>query len=296
MFGSLQRSWELGKETWNVLRQDRALVVFPILAGIASLLVSASFLIPAVLWFTSHEVGRGAGGRAQLDFGPLQYALTFLYYLVSYFVVVFFNTGLVACVRMRFSGQSPTVSDGFQFAVRNLGLIFKWSLLSATVGTIIRVVEERADWLGRIIIGLVGVAWSIATTFAVPVLVYDQVGPIEAVKRSAQAFRRTWGATVVANFGLNTAFWLLFLPSLVLLVSAGIIAGGMAQANGALAGLIFGGALLLCVLYWLALAIIQSTLQGIFLTACYHYASTGVVPSAFTPEHVINAWRPKSAK
>jgi len=293
MFETLQRSWDLAKETWGVLREDRALVVFPIKSGIASLLVCASFLIPIgfQMW---GEVGQHAGARAHFEPSALQYALLFLYYLVSYFVVVFFNAGLVACVRMRFEGHTPTVSDGLNFSVRNIGLIFKWALLSATVGTILRVVEERASWLGRIVVGLVGLAWSIATVFAVPVLVYDQVGPIEAVKRSVQAFRRTWGETVVANFGLNMVFNLLFLPSIVVLIVAGVVAGGLAQTSALQAGIVFGGALVLCVVYWLTLAIVQSTLQGIFLTACYHYASTGMVPGAFSQEHVMHAWRPKT--
>jgi len=293
MFQTLQRSWDLAKETWDVLRQDRALVIFPIMSGIASLLVFASFIIPVglMVW---NQGDHTTGARAHFEPGPLHYGLTFLYYLVSYFVVVFFNAGLVACVRMRFEGGTPTVSDGLSFSMRNIGLIFKWSLLSATVGTILRAVEERASWLGRIVIGLIGLAWSIATVFAVPVLVYDQVGPVEAVKRSVQAFRRTWGETVVANFGLNTVFSLLFVPSIILLVIAGVIAGGLVQTSATQAGIVFGVALVVCVIYWLSLAIIQSTLQGIFLTACYHYASTGVVPSAFSQEHVMHAWRPKT--
>lgn len=294
MFDTLHRSWDLAKETWGVLRQDRTLVVFPIMSGVASLLVFASFIIPMVLLVPGLEITRNPGSRAHLEASPLHYVLLFLYYLVSYFVVVFFNTSLVACVRMRFEGRTPTVADGLEFSRQNLGLIFKWSLLSATVGTILRVVEERASWLGRIVVGLIGLAWSIATVFAVPVLVYDQVGPVEAVKRSVAAFRRTWGETVVANFGLNTVFGLLFLPSIVLLAIAGVMAGSLVQTSAMQAGIVFGGALVLCVLYWLTLAIVQSTLQGIFLTACYHYASTGVVPAAFSQEHVMHAWRPKT--
>lgn len=294
MFHTLQRSWDLAKETWEVLRQDRALVVFPIMSGIASLLVFASYVIPLALLTPWGEIFRDSGSRFDFKPGPLHYVLTFLYYLVSYFVVVFFNTGLVACVRMRFEGRSPTVADGLNFSKQNLGLIFKWVLLSATVGALLRAIEERASWLGQIVVNLVGLAWSIATVFAVPVLVYDQVGPFEAVKRSVAAFRRTWGETVVANFGLNTVFGLLFLPSIVVLVIAGVVAGGLAQTSAMQAGIVFGGAMVVCVLYWLTLAIIQSTLQGIFLTACYHYAATGIVPSAFSQEHVLHAWRPKT--
>ncbi|MCC2670317.1 MAG: hypothetical protein K0Q72_2788 [Armatimonadetes bacterium] len=293
MFGTLNRSWELVKETWDVLRQDRELVFFPILSGIVSLFVSASFLIPIALMVPWQQLGQSGSRAADLDVGPLHYGLMFLYYLVSYFVVVFFNAGLVACVRIRFQGGDPTVSDGLNFSFKNIGLIFQWALLAATVGTVLRSIEERAGWLGQIVIGLIGLAWTIATSFVVPVLVYDGVNPIEAVKRSALAFKRTWGETVVVNFGINTVFNLLFLPSILVLVAGGIGAGAMAQTSPLQAGILFATVLGICILYWLALAIVQTALQGIFLTACYHYASTGQVPSAFTPTNVTQAWRPK---
>ena len=294
MFLTLSRSWDLVKEAWAVLRQDRQLVLFPILSGIVSLFVSASFLVPLGLMIWS-QVGQGdAGGHRDLNLGPLHYVLTFLYYLVSYFVVVFFNAGLVACVRMRFAGQSPTLNDGLTFSFRHVGLIFQWALLAATVGTILRAIEERASWLGQIVVSLIGIAWTIATSFVVPVLVYEGVNPFEAVKRSAIVFKRTWGETVVVNFGISKVFGLLILPSFLVLVGAGVGAVSLAQTNAVSAGILFGLALVVCILYWLALAIVQSALQGIFLTACYHYASTGQVPSAFTATNVTEAWRPKT--
>jgi len=296
MFERLERSWELVKEAWSVLRQDRELVIFPIMSGVATLLVTASFLIPIAMMIPWNEIRQSGSNETELPLGPLHYALTFLYYLVSYFVVVFFNAGLVACVRMRFRGENPSVADGLRFSMQNLGIIFQWSVLSATVGTILRAIEERAGWIGSIVTGLIGVVWSIATLFVVPVLVYEGVGPIEAVKRSAQTFRKTWGETVVANFGLNTVFGLLFLPSLLLLGGGiyGFIA--LARTDMTAGAILFGGVFSVCLIYWLALAIIQSALQGIFLTACYEYASTGQVPSAFSQQHVAGAWRPRGKK
>jgi hypothetical protein len=294
MFERIQRSWELVREAWGVLKQDRELLLFPVMSGIASFLVLASFAVPVILLLPWGEItSSSGGGRVQVETGPLHYAVMFLYYLVSYFVIVFFNVGLVACARIRFSGGDPTVGDGLSFASRNVGRIFQWALLSATVGTILRAIEERVGWLGQIIIGLIGLVWSLATMFVVPVLVYEGVGPVDAVKRSAAAFKRTWGEAVVGNFGIGTAFGLLWLAGFLALIAA--IAGGIALAgsSGALALTVIIGAVVLCVLYWVALAIVQSALQGIFLTACYEYATSGNVPPAFSRDLVVHAWRPK---
>jgi hypothetical protein len=296
MFERVRRSWDLMGETWEVLREDRELVLFPIISGICSLLVMATFAVPFLLRIPWGQVTSGNSDSVSVSMGNWDYVLLFLYYLVTYFVVVFFNSGLVACVKIRLAGGDPTLRDGFQFAMANVGRIFQWAVISATVGTILRTLEERAGWLGQIVIGLIGLAWSLATAFVVPVLVHEQVGPIEAVKRSALAFKKTWGETVVANIGLGVAFTLLSLAALPVLILA-MVAGGMLVGTSPAAGMsLMIGGFLICLIYWIALGIVQNTLQSIFLTACYQYATTGVVPGPFTPDHIVGAWRPKRRK
>lgn len=282
------------REAWAVLRQDRALLVFPILSGFCSLLAMASFVVPFFLTLPWDRMDREGGARAgNPGFGPWHYGLFFLFYLVTYFIVVFFNSGLVACVRMRFAGQKPTVHDGLAFSIANIGRIFQWALLSATVGMLLKTIEDRLGWVGRLIMRLIGLAWTLATTFVVPVLVHEQVGPIEAVKRSAAAFRRTWGEAVIANAGLGAAFMLLFLPALIVTM----VAACFLAALGSTLGLVLSiGVTVLCIVYALALVVVQSALQGIFLTACYQYATTGEVPSAFSREYIVEAWRPKQRR
>src|SRR3712207_5169989 len=113
MFERVRRSWRLLGETWEVLRQDRELVLFPIVSGICSLLVLASFATPYLLSIPWGEMASGNSGSGEVSFGGWDYVWLFLYYLVTYFVVVFFNCGLVACVRIRLAGGDPTVRDGF---------------------------------------------------------------------------------------------------------------------------------------------------------------------------------------
>jgi hypothetical protein len=295
MLERAQRSWHLTREAWEVLRQDRGLVLFPILSGLFSLVVTVSFVGPFFLARILDQMGRGWAGpwRAQPNLGPWHYMVLFVFYLVTYFIVVFFNSGLVFCVEKRLAGQRATVRDGLAAALANTGRIFQWALLSATVGVLLRMVEDRLNWLAGLIAALAGLAWSLATTFVVPVLVHDQVGPIEALKRSADAFRRAWGEAVIAHIGLGLAFTLLYLPIPVVLIGLGAVAIALAHSTPALAAGLFIGAALLCLVYGLALVILQNTLQSIFLTACYQYATTGAVPAPFTPEYVVAAWRPK---
>ncbi len=297
MFERARRSWSLMREAWDVLRQDRGLVLFPIMSAVCSLLVIASFAVPFLMTLPWGEMARNGGSRAvEEHFGPLHYAALFLFYLATYFVVVFFNTGLIACVRTRLAGGEPTVRDGMAFATANVGRIFQWAMVSATVGTILRALEDRAGWLGRLVIGLIGMAWSLATAFAVPVLVYEEVGPFEAVTRSAAALRRTWGETVVANISLGAAFGLLFLPGLAVVVLGAVGGFALLDSAPAMATVLFVGSWVVAIGYWTALAVVQNTLQSIFLTACYEYATTGEVPSAFSRAYIVEAWRPKTGK
>ncbi|HEU4753830.1 MAG TPA: DUF6159 family protein [Armatimonadota bacterium] len=298
MLERIATSWRLVGEAWTVLKQDRALVLFPILSGLFSLIVSVSFLVPLLLLHPFWEAGR-AGGEGAVSrfrgtsFDPVHWLVLFLFYLATYFVVTFFSSGLVACVRIRFAGGNPTFQDGISFSLANIGRIFQWALVSATVGVLLRFIQERASWVGRLVVGLVGIAWTLATAFVVPVLVYEQVGPIEAIKRSAETFRRTWGETVVANVGIGAVFGVLTAAGFVILLG-GIALAVVLSASAALAISILIGTAVVCGLYWIALAVIQSALQGIFLTACYQYATTGTVPAAFTPQYVVAAWQPKS--
>ena len=297
MIDRIRRSWLLTCEAWNVLRQDRILVLFPILSGIAVLFVLASFALPVALLFPwsqflqETEAGRRA---AHFDVGALHYVGVFLCYLLTYFVGIFFNVGLVACVRKRLAGETPTVGDGLNFALANVGRIFQWSLLNATVGTILKMISERAGWIADLVANLVGFVWSLATFFVVPVLVYEQVNPLEALKRSAAVFRKTWGESVSMNLGMGIAFGLLATGGTLLMI-LGLILGFSVIGNSlALGAGIVVVTLIAFVAYLTALGVLQSTLQGIFLTACYQYATTGVAPSHFTHDYVVAAWSPKS--
>ena len=194
---TLSRSWNLVKASWNVLQDDKELVVFPIVSAIALILVTIAFAVPGFFLYA-------AGGNEVLG-----YVLLFLFYLVQYTVITFANAALVGAAMMRLRGQNPTLGDGFQIAFSRFGAIVGYALIAATVGMILQAISERGT-LGNIVRSILGTAWNLITYLVVPVLVVENVGPIEAVKRSALYLRRTWGEQVVGGAGMGLVFFILF--------------------------------------------------------------------------------------
>lgn len=270
MFERIANGWELAKESARVLRLDKELLVFPLLSGIACLLVLASFAVP--LWIL--EGGETLADDPERFREPLLWLLLFAFYFVNYFVIVFFNSALVACAVIRFRGGDPTLADGFRAAGNRLPQIAGWALVSATVGVILRAIESRSERAGRFVAGLLGAAWTIATYFVVPVLVVERLGPIEAFQRSVAVLRRTWGEALSANFGIGVMVFLATLPAAALVAGGGYFLAQQQIALGA-SLLILGLAALLIV------SLISSALNAIVLAALYLYAADGAVPSGF---------------
>jgi len=279
MFARIANGWELAKESFRVLRIDKELMVFPLVSGIACLLVLASFALP--LWNSPYAKVVLDEGPALDD--PVAYVILFAFYLVNYFVILFFNSALVACAIIRFKGGDPTVADGFRAASNRLPQIFAWALVSATVGLVLRVIESRSERVGQIAAALLGAGWTIATYFVVPVLVVERTGPVDAVKRSLSVLRRTWGEALAANFGIGI---LVFLLSLLAIVP--IVFGGMAIAAG---HAVMGGILIVGGVVWLLLVgLMSSTLDSILLAALYLFAAKGTVPQHFDNDLLRDAF------
>jgi hypothetical protein len=284
------RGWELMQQSWSVLKQDKELLVFPILSGIACLLVSATFVAPFLLvpQFAGPMLGalddKAADPGVQLVAQAAWLLLTFLFYFVNYFVIVFFNTALVSCAIIRFKGGDPTVRDGLAAACARLPQIFAWALLAATVGMILRAIEERAGIIGRFVVGLLGLMWSAATYLVVPILAVEKLGPIDAVKRSVQLLRHCWGDGLVGNFGLGLIGFLLALPGILVLFAAVFL--GFAANN-----LVIGIALILvAVAYLVTLSIVMSALKQVFIAGLYIYAAEERVPEGFDEEIMRTAF------
>lgn len=278
----IKTSWQIAKQCWRVLLLDKELLIFPLLSTGALLLVMASFLAP--LWGSG--LLSGAEHDPDADYNSVLLAVYFAYYLASYFVIIFFNSALVSCALIRLRGGDPTIGDGLRAAAKCLPAILGWSLLSAVVGMVIQSIEERVGILGRFIVGFIGIAWAIASYFVIPVIVTENVGPIQALKRSAAIIKKTWGETLTAQVGLSV---LVFAAGLV---TAALIAGGGAVMATSPA---LGGSLMALGFVWIFTAVVVgATLHAILTAALYLYAADGKVPQNFDNQLLQNAFTRKS--
>jgi hypothetical protein len=279
MFDKISRGIELTKQSFAVLREEKTLLVFPLLSGLACLFVLASFAVP--LWATGYAQVVFDDGRFPQD--PLAYVLLFLFYFVNYFVVIFFNSALISCAIIRFHGGDATLGDGMSAAISRLPQIIGWALVSATVGVILKAIESRSEKVGQIAAALLGAGWTIATYFVVPVLVVEGVGPIAAVKRSFAILRKTWGESLTANFSIGLA---VMLASLVAALPAvlGFVFGTPATIVAGIA---------VSVVFWIIIGLVSTALNTIVLAALYLYAAKGEVPRQFDENLLRGAYAPK---
>ncbi|WP_420628910.1 DUF6159 family protein [Candidatus Leptofilum sp.] len=281
MFQRLSNSWELVKASWRVLLADKELMVFPLVAFFASILVMVTFAVPTIL------AGVLDTAVANGELSVFSYIVAFLFYVVMYFVTIFANTALVGAAMIRLEGGDPTVSDGFRIALSKIGNIFGYAVIAATVGTILRAISERSGAIGQLVVSLIGFVWNIATFLVVPVLVVEDVGPVEAVKRSGSLLKETWGEQIAGNLSVGLIFGLV--AFLVILAGAPLIF--LAATSGSVALIITAVAIV--VLLLIAISLVSSTLSGIYTAAVYRFATTGDTGSYFEADMVKDAFKLK---
>lgn len=269
MLAKLQNSWGLVKASAQVLQADKELLVFPAISGIAVVVVSASFFLPLLLF------GGTVGALAEGGGTVLGYVLLFLFYFCQYFVIIFFNSALVGAAMIRLEGGNPTVGDGLRIAGKRLGVILGYAAIAATVGMVLRLARERSKTLGRLALGLAGMAWSLATFLVVPVLVTRDIGPLEAIKESARILRRTWGEQLAGNVGIGFVFGLISLLLALVAIPVMVLAFTTGQVW------VIALTVIAFVIAFLLLALVNAALSGIYAAALYRFATGGEVGGGF---------------
>ena len=275
MFTKIGHSWRLIGLCWQVLRHDRELIVFPILSSLALFLVTAVFFIPfAPLLSTVSEQSTAAAG-AKVGFGEL--ILLFLYYFACYTVIIFANSALIGAALIRLRGGDPTLRDGFRIAAQRSGTIIGYAFIAATVGTFLHLLDSasrnrKSSIVVRIIAAiftsLFSLAWSLMTYLVVPVLVVENVGPIETIQRSAALLRRTWGEQIVGNISFGLVTFFLFIAVAILIAPLAMF---IIMILGQNLGIFLAATLYILVLG--AFLMTSNALSSIYQAALYLYAA-----------------------
>jgi hypothetical protein len=267
--GKFARSWALVKASMAVLRSDKELLVFPLVSAVAVILVAMSFVLPMFGLGVFEHMDRASGGTP-----AVLYPWIFAFYLAQYFVMFFFNSALVGAAMIRLDGGDPTLADGFNAARARLPAILGYAAIAATVGLVLKRMKDDDNLLMRILGSGLGAAWTLATFLVVPVLVSQNVGPIDALKQSASLLKRTWGENAIGNVGIGVFFGLLSFAVILVGILLAYLAAQVSMALAIVVGVVFVIALLL-------LGVYQAALSGIYSAALYRYATDGEAPAAF---------------
>lgn len=268
--GRISRAFRLLGASWQVLRADKELLILPVISLIATVVVTAA--IGGFAW-------AGGLGRERESLSAIDYVYLAVFYFVTYFIAIFFNAAVVGAATIRLRGGDPSIRDGLRMAASKLGKIAGWAAVSATIGLILRSLEERFGFLGDLVIGLIGAAWGAVTFFVVPVILYEPVGVVDSIKRSAGIFKQRWGETFVGNGSIGLAMFLVAIPILAVAGGLGALSVPLGIAVGVV-GIVF-------------LVAIGSALSGVFNAALYRFATTGETAGAFDPSDLQSSFRPK---
>lgn len=306
-----KNGWQLFLNSLDVMNRNRTLLLFPVATAALTAVLAGLFMAPIALQPTGHsysesahwkEVGTrlfqvgppdaydAARGRKE-HVTPTGQAVAYfvIFYFLSMFLATFFNVAFTHGIFNALDGKEVSVTEGLQFAATKLKPIVMWTLFAGLIGFLIKSLEERFGFVGRMIIRAIGTAWSVASVFVIPVLVLEEHpdNPIGVVKQSAGVIRKTWGEALAGYAGLQIGG---------LIVGAGTIV----VVGGAIASFFFLNSMapgFVVIALWLAFIVAfsyaMSVAGQIYLCVLYRYAAAGVVPPGYTPEMLTTAWRPR---
>ncbi len=281
--GRIATGWALTKQSWAVLKNDRSLVIFPILSAVFAGIAVVVIMVPAV--FADAIVQGGTDNQDGVVFAIGGVVVIY----VSTFFAIFFNVALAACAARSLRGEDTKVGEGISAAMRQLGPILGWTLVAGTVGVILRVLENRLPLLGQIATVIAGAAWSVATFFVIPVIALEGMGPFASLKRSVQVVRAKWGEGATGQAAISAATGLIVVA---IVFGVGGIASALVAVNLTPVAFAVG---VVAVAAVIVVAVVSSALSSIFRVATYHYAATGQMPTGFDPQLVESAFRARRA-
>lgn len=267
--GRFSRSLELVGQSFRLLMQDKELMVLPLVSGIVTAAVIATFF-----------VGFGLSAALMSHPQPIIALPMFLMYVATYFVGIFFHAAVIAGATERLRGGTPTLGSALSAAARRAGPILVWALIAATVGTLLQAVRGRGRIVERIIASLLGAAWTLATFFIVPVLVLEDVSIGESFSRSMNLMKKTWGETLIGNGGVGlvaVACWVMLALVVALFVELNLLPV----------------AIVLGVIGAVTLVAGFSALGAIYVASLYQYATTGEAGPGFDARTLAQAFQPR---
>lgn len=277
-FDRISAGWHLGKQSLAIVWKDKTLAVFPVISAIATGLAMVGFFFGIGPEEFQLIMEASENSEALEEVSPLSYALALAAYFTAAFITIFFNVALVGCAHISIEHRDSKLMDGIRVAMAHLPSILIWSLVTGSVGLLISMIE-REGRIGHIVRSILGAAWAVLTYFVVPVMVLEKSSVITAIGRSTKIMASTWGEGIGARFGLGWIFFLLALPS-ILIVGLGFLAGPAVLAV----------CVVVAIVYSICIAVLSQAAKSVLTVVLYKYATGGKVADGFDSQEIQNAF------
>jgi hypothetical protein len=263
MRGRISRGWVLTKKSWSVIRSHPGLARYPLTGGGLAL---ASFLVLGIP-------------------GTLLIVMDTTAYL-SALTVTYFNVALAAAADQAMRGEAADRSAAMALARSHAKNIATWALLSAAVPALLGALRNRGSAANRLAGSVGAEMWSLVTFLVVPVLAFEGVGPLAAIKRSAGLFRQRWGQQVTGNVIIGAVFGFVVLVGIIVTLGGLIV---ILEGQGAAAAI--GGGLLIAAGVTVAVAagVLSGATRGVFGVALYRYVDENRTLEPFTTADLNSA-------
>lgn len=196
----------------------------------------------------------------------------FPFYIIASFIGTYFAAATVTVATIRMKGGNPGFTDGLTAATRKIPSILGWAIITAVVGVFLAIIRRKGRG-ARLAADLAQLAWGVATYFVIPVMLFEDEGPLSAIGRSTSIVKRTWKESLAGNFGMGAIFLGIVLLGLVVFYPIGSLVGGLT-----------GGVMAVAIMLIIVLAF-SSAANCVLVAALYRLARTGEMPAAMEGYH-----------
>ena len=319
MNSKLLLNWQIFKASVQVTFRHPKLLWFPVLTTLFTAIIALFFLavifMPVTLmpngyplsdvehwktvvgnfhtaWNQPHDHA-AAGNQAPVNALPGGMFYLLPLYFLSMFLATFFNVAFYNEIIAALNGRGVSFRRGLGVARSRLLSILAWSLMAGLVGWLIQALQQRLPFVGKIVTAVIGIAWSVATVFAIPVIIQEERtrNPLKILQQSAATLKRTWGEGLVGYVGFSAVNLAIFVVWAVPLVLVCYLANYFHIKSfwlGLTLGVIWVGGLLM-------MSYVSRVARHVYQCALYVYAAEGVVPESYNEELLDKAWRVKNS-
>ena len=270
--GRWERSKQLVKTSWGVIKQDPELLWLTVWAALFAMV---GLLIGGLIALFGGMAAASGTEQWWVSNGGVLFVAGLVAALLAGISNVFFHGALVHGALDRLNGNDPTTRTAIAGARKRFGPLAGWAVVSVIFAMIMQAIRERGGFIAGLFTWLAEAAWAVISFLVLPIIIVEGTGPFASLKRSTQLLKKTWGENLIGQFGLGLVGFVAALPGIfvgLLLIWAGSAAG--------IAALIWIG-VVIAVLWAIAVSLFFSALKSVYQAVLYRYATENEVAEGF---------------